>query len=472
MNLHRAVSGVFAAKVIRVFLVFSGTVIFARRLGPSGLGAYFLFEVLLGLGSIIADFGLRGAVEKRLSETDVSGDILTSAIFLKIPPLLLVMAIVFAARGALRGYVGNDIAFLLIVALVLNEIGELTIFSLRGQKAVAKTAFVLVPRDVIWFAVSLILVLRGFGFLGLIYGLILGLAVMSLTGLILLSAAIEVPTQETMASLLHYARYNFVSHVGGYAYNWLDVAIIGLFLSQASVGTYEVAWRVSSLILLFSGAIGAALLPQFSEWSSLNDVDRIEHVLSRALTASLGIAIPAFFGVLLLSDEILKYLFSPEFTIASGVIIVLMIEKSFQMVHAVIGRALQGLDRPDLSARATVITICLNGVLNTGLVIYGGILGAAIGTTLSFGFNTFLHARYLQKFMDIRIEYRLLSWWVTSSLIMFGVLWIVTTLYPVTSLARLIILVVGGGTIYGVIVLLKKTVRDRAISASRGLISE
>jgi O-antigen/teichoic acid export membrane protein len=234
----------------------------------------------------------------------------------------------------------------------------------------------------------------------------------------------------------------------------MDVAIIGFFLTQSNVGVYEIAWRITAVTMLFSRSIATTIFPQVSQWHDDNAKERIEEVLPKVITPSMFFVIPAFVGIILFSHEILGLVFDPEYTTGSLVLIILMGEKIFQSFHTILGRSLQGIDRPDLAAKATVIAIALNFFLNIAFIFYYGILGAAIATTLSFLVNTTLHARYLSRFISIKIPLNEIRDLVLASVGMGIFLQLIRTVYPIGNLPRLTAVILLGVILYIVFALI------------------
>lgn len=242
----------------------------------------------------------------------------------------------------------------------------------------------------------------------------------------------------------------------------MDVAIIGFFLTQSDVGVYEIAWQVTAVVMLFSRSIATTIFPQVSQWNAVDATSRIEAMLSKAIAPALFVAIPAFFGVVLFSREILQLVFGAEYTTGWLVLIILMGEKVVQSVHIILGRSLQGIDRPDLAAKAGVIAMALNLILNVVLVLKYGIVGAAIATAVSFVVNSFLHAYYLSRFVSIRIPYARIGGSMAASVGMALALYAVESVVAISSLPRLMLFVLLGVTIYGGLALI--------IPSSRGMI--
>ena len=466
MDLTRSSLKIFGSKVASAIVSFAGITFFARELAASQLGSFFLFQALLGVLAIPADFGIRGAVEKRISEGKDADAVFTTAILLKLLPLALFVSGIVLLQGVINEYVGASVALFLALALVLQEFSQLGVFVLRGELRVGETALLQFARQAVWVGVGAAFVLSDGGVRGLIVGLLAGFGVILLWGAYKASVGIAAPTVTHARSLVDYSKYNFISSIGGYFYSWMDVAIIGLFLTQADVGAYEVAWRITAVVMLFSQSIATTIFPQVSEWDAADATDRIERLIPRILTPALFFVIPAFFGAVLFSKEILTLLFGTEYAGAWLVLIILMSEKLLQAPHIILGRSLQGVDQPDLAARAGVVAVALNLLLNLVLVWSFGIAGAAIATAISFAVNTLLHAKYLSRFIAIQIPYREIGWCVVASLGMTLVLILARSAVIVDTIPKLVIVVLLGVVVYGSLIIISPTLRSRILEGA------
>jgi len=425
------------------------------------MGVYFLFEALLGIFSIFADFGLRGAVEKRISEGSVAENILGSAIALKILPMSIVIGGILLFKPVINGYIGDNVAGLLALALVAQEAAQLAVFVLKGELRVGETAVLKIVRQGTWFTVAVVLVSYGFEATGLIWGVIGGLGAMAIWGWFKSSITPGVPTKEHAWSLIDYGKYNVVSSLGGYFYSWMDVAIIGLFLTQSSVGAYESAWRISMVVMLLSRSIATTVFPQMSYWDAEQATEKVEKLVKEVTLPSMVLVIPSFFGTIVFSREILRLLYGPEFTIAWLVLIVLMGEKMFQSIHVILGRALKGINQPKLAAYATVTAVVANLALNLVLIHILGIVGAAIATAISFLINTLIHGYYLSRYIDIQLPIREIGWCIVASTTMALFLAALKNYIRINGLPHLMFVITLGAFIYALIVMMNPTMRRK-----------
>lgn len=253
--------------------------------------------------------------------------------------------------------------------------------------------------------------------------------------------------------------------MSGYFYGWMDVLIIGLFLTSAHVGSYEVAWRVTGVVMLGSSAIAHTIFPQVSRWDAERAIERIEALIPRVITPSLLIAIPAFFGTILFSREILTFVFDKEYAVAWLVLIVLMGEKIFQSIHVITGRSLKAIDHPELAAKAAVVAMITNLILNFVLVWQYGIIGAAIATVVSFGLNTLLCVRYLSQYLTVHIPWKELGWITIAAIGMAVVLFGIESIIAIDSLPRLLAVIGLGAVLYSGFLLFYKGFRQQTLKS-------
>jgi len=454
MNTLRAGLRLFNAKLLITVIQTAGVIYFAREVGATQIGIFFLFQALLGILSIPADFGLRSGVVKRISEGTAQGGYLSSVILAKLLSLSVFALLVVLFRSYINEYVGAEVAVYFAVALILYEAAKLSAAVLKGELRVGETAEIQVAKELIWLVSSAALVFYGLEARALIFGLLIGLTVMSVWGWYKISISFGQPSVSHARSLFDYSKFSVMSTIGGFFYSWMDVAIIGLFLTQAHVGAYEVAWRVTVVSTLLSSAIATALFPQVSQWDAADQQEKIQSLIRDTLAPSMVIAVPAFFGVTIFSREILSLTFGEEFTMAWIALIILSSEKVIQSIHIILGRALQGINRPDLAAKATVFSIVLNLVLNIVLVLQFGITGAAVATAISFAINGALHAYYVSQFVSIEIPVQEMLAIVLSSAAMAGLLFFGRSVVAIETFPVLIGAVTIGAVLYFLFMLL------------------
>jgi len=470
LNIARAGTLLVAVEVLNVFVGFASTVYFARALGATQLGIFFLFQAAVATLATVADFGLRGAVEKRLTEGEREGALLGAGVALKIGLFALVGVAVWVARDPLAGYIGADLTILLLVTTALYEFSALTMHVLRAELRAAETAVLYFLRLLTYVAIGVPLIAAGYGVRGLVAGLAASYLVLLLGGLLRVSTPLARPGLAEVRSLVGYAKYNGVWALGGYVYTTMDVLVVGYFLSQAAVGAYQLAWNVTAMTAVVAGVLANTLFAQLSIWNVEGESERVRETVRDALTVSLAVGIPSFFGVLVLSGDILSVVFGPEYAIAGLAFVVLMAEKLVGGPNQILDATVRAFDRPDVGAFATAGSLTANVVLNVLLVPRFGLAGAAAATGLAMALNTAVLAGALTRFMTVSIAWREVAWCGVAGVLMAATLVGLGRVVSPSSLPTLVGYVVLGGAVYGGVVAVSPTLRAKGIEMARTVV--
>ena len=460
MTLFKSSFQIFIINALAALAQFLGIAYFAQQLGATVMGIFFLFEAMRAIIATPADFGLIGALEKRISENTTPGSFLTSAIVLKSAPLSVVIVTILLIEQHLNRYIGSDVAVFLVLALLFQQASQTTLATLRGERRVSETVALELVGKICWIAAGVVLVNLGFEVYALIFGTIFRHVLVFVLAAIRMSYYPKRFTRTHLRSLFDFGKYNVISDIGGDFHNWLDVAIIGIFLTQAHVGAYETAWRVTAIGVFLSRAIAAVIFPEISRLDAEEDLLEVESLIEKGIKGSVLLVIPSFFGTLLFSKDILRFLFGTEFETAWLVLIILMGEKGIQAVYTILNKSLKALNHPNLTARATIVSVATNILLNLILVSQLGIEGAAIATTVSIIANLILHNMYLSDIIEVKFPIRFIISSISASLCMYATIRILLFRYSVSSLTDLIILALIGGLLYFIFALLFPPLRS------------
>lgn len=461
MNIARSGFKIFFVEVLGTVLSFATITYFARELGSASIGVFFLFQGLLFLIAKPADLGVRFATEKRISESEKPESFLTTAVLLKIGLLSLTLLALYVFREHVHSYLGANLVGFLAAALLLQEMGGLMKNAISGELRVGKTAYLDFSYHFVKYVGGAVLVYMGFGVNGLIIALIVGLFVQAVLAFRERETSFGTPGVEEVYEVVDYAKFTIIPSVGTKVYQWLDILIIGFFLSHASVGAYEIAWRVSAPVILLSQSISTTVFPQISAWDSEGANKAIERTFSRVLTPSLLLIFPAVFGTAVLSREILTLIFGNEYGTAWLVLIVLMIGKIPDGLRNITGRFLYGLNQPKFVTVSSVIEILMNVVLNVVLILNFGIFGAAVGTSLSVTIGVVVRTYFLSRLIDIDVPYNELGWCLAASAAMGVLLYGAKTIVEIDTFVRLMIFVFTGAVLFGFFVLLYSPLRTQ-----------
>jgi len=440
------------SRVTQTALSFLGIVYFARELGAAELGVFFLFQALYNILNFVGDIGLSGAMVKRVSEGSEPGRVLTTGLLVKLPGVGVVVVAVVALQGMINSYFGAELALLLAVGVFLTSYSSVAVKILQAELEMGYFAFLLFLQTVIFVGVGAVLINAGFGVRGLVLGLILSDIVIIVSAGLLWSTPLRRPGLEHARSLFGFSKFQFVMNLTARGLSWADVLVIGAVLSQAHVGAYEVAWRASKPAVLLTTAVGNVTFPRISGLSVVDDAAEIRELVGDGLALALLLPIPALFGAILFSSEILNFIFGESYGVAWLVLIVLMAGRVTQSVFLILQRTLQGLDQVHLLARAAVIVFVVNLVGNVVLVSTYGIVGAAVASAISFALYAALEFQWLSRSVPISIDRRLVATSLLASVVMAIGLGAVDRFVEIQNVQTLVGLIAAGALVYGGIV--------------------
>ncbi|GAA0307690.1 oligosaccharide flippase family protein [Halarchaeum salinum] len=458
-----------AVEALSALVGFAGTVYFAWVLGASALGVFFLFDAVLSTVATVVDFGLRDAVEKRVSEGEHPGATLGAALVLKIGLLCPFVVLAYPLAPVIDGYVGAPLTAALVVGVLAYEFGLLTLYVLRAELRVAETALLSFGRLLVYVVVAITLVQFDYGVRALVYAFVVSYLVLCVLGAARVSTRPARPGRAQFRSLVRYAKYNGISALGGYVYNTMDLLVVGYVLAPAFVAAYELAWRVTTMLLLVTNAVSNTVFAQLSAWHTRGEHERAGDTVAEALTASLFFVIPAAVGILLFGHDILGVVFGPEYVVAALAFVVLGAEKLVTAVNVVLDAAVRAFDHPHAGAVATVVSATLNVTLNLVLVPRYGLVGAAAATASAVVVHTLIVAGALRRLAPLHANTHDLGWCALAALIMGSVLLGAERVIGPTTPVGLAMLVAAGGVVYLGVVLIDPTLRAKALRVARSI---
>jgi O-antigen/teichoic acid export membrane protein len=216
--------------------------------------------------------------------------------------------------------------------------------------------------------------------------------------------------------ILSFAKYAWLGGLRSKAFNWVDIALLGFFVSNALIGYYTAAWNIAQFLIIFGTAISRTLFPEMSESAVADDSEAISNLLNTALSYAGLIIIPGLVGGTLIGDRLLR-IYGPDFTRAGLVLSVLILATLLQSYQKQFTTTLNALDRPDIAFRINLVFIISNVALNVLLIVAYGWVGAAVATTLSVGISLVIAYGYVDSILEFSIPLReVLKQWIAAGL--------------------------------------------------------
>ncbi len=373
-------------------------------LGTARYGILALVWVILN-SFVIFDMGLGGAVTKFVAEALGKDQQET------LPRLVWTAAILQAALGALSG-LALAAATPFVVGTILNIPGDLLtearssfyILALAGPVVLVSRSFIGVMEATQRFdllnaarapfmvanpLLQLLGVGLGWGLPGIVALLVVSQGTMVLIQFWLCTWAFpkikSLPRFgfQELRTLLGFGRWVAVSNFISPILVCFDRFVIGTLLTMNAVTYYSAPYGMATQLWIIPMSLAATLYPAFSALHGQGQRERIGALLCRSVKFLLLALGPAVVVGVVYARQILLLWLGPDFANESAVVL------RFLLVGVVVNSLawvpyalLQGIGRPDITAKLHMCEFPLHMLLVWGSVSVGGIAGAALAWSL------------------------------------------------------------------------------------------
>ncbi|WP_254761469.1 lipopolysaccharide biosynthesis protein [Natrinema marinum] len=438
-----------AAKFTMAAVGFVGTIVFARLLGPTAFGGFYLLFALVKIADR-AVIGWGTAVKKRYSEAGAAKEELLGSQLLFTAGWVALSAVAVAlAAPWLASYTGlPDAPILFLVLMAAVALYEPIDRVVQARGLVGASTWTDTLRSLLTFPLQLGLILLGLGAAGMAYGL----AAATFLSLPVLWYFVPVgpamPSRDTLEHLWSYAKYSSVNSLLGTAYDRFDVLLLGWLLAPAAAGNYEVAFKLTVPATFVMMAASSGLMARVSHRHSKGE--GLSEDVSNTLAFVSIVAVPMFFGALALSERLVVTFYGAEYADAAGLLVGLALYQLVRTQSGTLSQVVDGIDRPDLNTRISAVTLGLNIVLGIALTLSVGAIGVVVATivaeTLRYVLVAFVVKRHVP---ETELLPRTLAEQVAASVLMFVVVVPTADAVVIDRWYHLLAVVAVGAAVYG-----------------------
>lgn len=401
--------------------------ILTKNMPASEYGIWAQVNVTVGLASVVIVLGLTNSMVRFMAAAKEKEEIQES--FYSI--LLLVAFVGFFASLILFYLSGPLAAMLFDGNLAITRILPLLVFfeSLNAllfnyfrtfQRMKLYSLFVFISMY-LTIALAYYFVTAGWGIYGATVGLLLSKAVIFaiLLIIILTQIGLRMPKFTMLREQLSFGLPLVPSGLSDWVMNSSDRYVISIFLGTAYVGYYSPGYILGNIILMFINSLGCVLPVVLTKHFDEDRMDAVEAVLGRTLKYFIALALPAVFGLSILSYPILSVLSTEEIA-SQGYLITPFVAVSmlFFGVASILANIIALVKRTDLSAKIWLLAAASNLGLCVMLVPRIGILGAALATLVAFAFVLGSTAYCALRLFKLSIDLRFILKCLLASLAM------------------------------------------------------
>lgn len=361
----------------------------ARALGPAGRGDLLLITLWPIVIAMLIEIGLPNAYRYWMAKDPTR----VSALFANAIIYTAVMAVVSFIVGefAIPGLIGQrDAHVMLLVRVYMINIPGVVLLSLMrgllegtgrfGWSGVARFIFFGVQATgfgTLWFAGRLTVATATFTMI----------AAQTVAMTLAISAVLRElkprwrPSWREFKTSMNYGLRDYAGVLADYATLRLDQLALGATATNAALGLYVVAVRLSEMTTFIAGAAADALMPEVAR--SGKD-DQPEALLARTLRLTMYINLIVLVPLWLLAPTMLRILFGPSFVEATSAFRWLLVAAIAWSASSIVIRGLQGFGYPGLTTIARFMSAGVTAVALIVLLPRMGITGAAISSLIGY----------------------------------------------------------------------------------------
>ncbi|MFY1644764.1 oligosaccharide flippase family protein, partial [Methanoculleus bourgensis] len=251
---------------------FLSTMYFAHAVGPSILGAYFLFVAYFSVFNLIGDGGFGGAAVKRISEGEDQNAYFTAFVLLRVILMAVSVGFLLIARPYLVKLTASGVLPWLVLALVVSTFTNIASNSVYGRGMVGVNQISSLIDNLVRIGIQVAAVVLGYGVAGLAGGFVAGILVSGLFNFRFLDLSPAPFRRSHVSSLFAFSVWTFLSSSGYLVFSYADTILIGHFMTEADIAIYRVALQLTSIAAFVTLALHTTLYPKVSYWGKQGDL--------------------------------------------------------------------------------------------------------------------------------------------------------------------------------------------------------
>lgn len=394
-SLLRSIFSIFSGKLVGILISLAFTPILVRIISQPDYGLY--ASVLAGFSvvTLLSKGGLFDATRKFVAEnnndtTAVSSVISTALVISILYAVLATTVIVAIIQIGLIPSRYAPFIWILATTLLFTNIFTTVRGAFYGFQRESVGEVLNISRRLLYAVLALTLAYVGYDVVGVFTGYALSFIILGLLGVVVLfkysSFSISgIPQLHTYTREI--AQYGGFQLIGGLSATLLykaDIILVQTFRGGISTALYQSAIVPAEMIWFVPSVIQLAFLQRSASLWADDNIEEINRNIRSGIKYSI-LSLTLFGGGLfVLSEPFLAVYFGSEYTSAAVTLKLLIFGTFFLGISRAVVPVLQATGSVKESEFVTFGGLLINVVLNVLFIPRYGILGAGIGTTISY----------------------------------------------------------------------------------------
>lgn len=394
-SLLRSILSIFSGKMVGVLISLVFTPLLVRILSQSQYGLYASVLAAFSIITLLSKGGLFDATRKSVAEHSHDRDelslIVVSSLLLSIGyGVFVVSLLVLALQFGLVPNVYNPYVKVLTGAILFGNVFSIVRGSFYGLQRELVGEVLQIFRTSAYAMSALTLAYIGYDVVGVFIGYTASFLILGTMGVVLVFTYV-VPPSLNRNGLFSYGKevavYGGFQLIGGLSAILLyktDILLVEFFRGQTATALYQSAIVPAEMIWFVPSAIQIAFLQYTATLWADDDVDEINENMKTGLKYVV-LSLTLFgTGLFALADQFLFVYFGAEYVEAGTTLKILIVGTFFFGTARVVVPVLQATGWVRQTELITAGALIINIALNVLLIPPYGIIGAGIGTGVSY----------------------------------------------------------------------------------------
>ena len=182
---------------------------------------------------------------------------------------------------------------------------------------------------------------------------------------------------------------------------YTDRILLGIYMTPVDIGIYAAAFAIASLMLFVFSSFSFNFRPLMAEYFAVNDISGMKKVYSSVTKWVFLLTFPAIIYLIFYSRDVIWLIYGEPFTKGSLALIVLSMGIAMNGLTGLTGEILIAIKKTKLNLLSEIIGAVSNVGLNILLIPKFGIIGAAIGTSVSISLKNLSSLTFVYKELKI-----------------------------------------------------------------------
>ena len=374
---------------------FIALILFARILGPEQFGVIGIVSIFIALGNTLLNSGLTLSLirSKEIDNYDKS----TVFIFNLFLSVIITIIVFYSSKFVAIFFASENVEIILkfySVSFFLSALNSVQLAILAKDLNFKKVALINLPSTLLAFAISLYLILSGFGVLSVV---LFYLVTQVLSNLLTWFSSSWYPNSSFFSfSILKrhfgFGIRNMFTNIINVSFQYINNLLIGRFYSIELVSYYDRANSISIYpVSLIYTLVEKVSLPSLSKIQ--NEIDRMKEYYSKLFEICIFVSSPLMIFLILVSNEIFNVTLGSEWSQAIQYFELLCISGIIYPLHAINLNMLNAIGRSDLVLRLEIVKKVIFLII-LFMVFRFGLLGLVIGNVFYSYIVFFMNSIY------------------------------------------------------------------------------